>query len=52
MTSLQPTTQTETGASSSAESPSVSGARSLGAELMELFVRKQEQEVSEWMGRS
>lgn len=50
MTSLQVTTQVETGITPSPDSPdhrsSVNGARSLGAELMELFVFKQADEVS------
>ena len=51
MTSLQPTIQVETGITpgiegSAEHSSSVNDARSLGAELMELFVRKQADEVS------
>ena len=48
MTSLQATTQVEAGVApgSTEHSSSVNGARNLGAELMELFVLKQADEVS------
>ena len=48
MTSLQAATQVEAGIGpgSAEHSSSVSGARSLGTELMELFVLKQADEVS------